>query len=124
MKTKFYLIIAVVVLASCATSKTSKIEITPAGNYVYSITGTPEGDFNGDFMITSQDKNYTAKLSAAGNDLPFNTCTWDPTNKKVTGDFTYSGYNVFFEATLNGEELNGSVSAEGDSYPFKATRKK
>lgn len=124
MKKIFFSVITVIVLASCATTKTSKVGITPAGNYDYSITGTPEGDFSGDFIITSQDKNYTAKLNAGGNELPFNTCTWDQTNNKVTGDFTYSGYNVFFDAVLNGEELIGSVSAEGTSFPFKATRKK
>ncbi len=124
MKKLFSFVIAVIVLASCNTTKTSKVEITPAGTYTYSITGTPEGDFSGDFIITTQDKNYAAKLMAGGNELPFNACTWNPTDNKVTGDFTYSGYNVFFDATLNGEELTGSVSAEGESFPFKATRKK
>lgn len=124
MKKLFSFVIAVLVFASCNTTKTSKVEVTPTGTYAYSITGTPEGDFSGDFIITSQDKNYTAKLNAAGNELPFNACSWDPSSNKVTGDFTYSGYNVYFDATLNGEELNGTVSAEGTSFPFKATRKK
>jgi hypothetical protein len=124
MKKLISFVIAVIVFTSCATTKTSKVEVTPAGTYAYSITNTPEGDFSGDFIITSQDKNYTAKLNAAGNELKFNTCAWDQTNNKVTGDFIYSGYNVYFEATLNGEELTGSVSAEGESFPFKATRKK
>ena len=124
MKNLFAFVILVIVFYSCATTKTSKVEITPAGTYIYSITNTPEGDFTGDFIITSQDKNYTAKLNAAGSELIFNTCTWDPANNKVTGDFIYSGYNIYFEAILNGEELNGSVSAEGESFSFKSTRKK
>jgi hypothetical protein len=124
MKKLFSLVILVFVLASCTTTKTSKVEVTPVGTWTYSITGTPEGDFNGDFIVGTLDKNYTARLYAAGNELAFNSCAWDKANRKVTGDFTYSGYNVYFDATLNGEELNGTVSAEGTSFPFKATRKK
>jgi hypothetical protein len=124
MKKLFVFAITVMMFTACATTSTSKVEVTPVGTWTYSITGTPEGDFNGDFVVGTQDKNYTAKLYASGNELPFNSCAWDKANSKVTGDFTYSGYNVYFDATLNGEELNGTVSAEGNSFPFKATRKK
>jgi hypothetical protein len=123
MKKLFVVVIAVIVFASCATTKSSKV-VTPAGAWDYAITGTPEGDFSGDFIITSQDKKYAASLKANGQELPFNSCAWDQANNKVTGDFNYSGYNIFFEATMSGEELKGTISAEGEHFPFKATRKK
>jgi hypothetical protein len=123
MKKLFVFVIAVIVLTSCATTKTSKV-VTPAGNWDYSITGTPEGDFFGALVITSQDKIFTAKMNARGNELAFNKFTWDAATKKVGGEFNYSGYTVYFDATVAGEEMAGTMSAEDATFPFKATRKK
>jgi len=73
--------------------------------------------------IIPADKDYTAKLNFGNGEQPIESFTWNEPDKKITGGINYSGYNVFLEATQAGEEMNGSISAEGMSFPFKATRK-
>lgn len=115
---------AALIIASCASTKTSKVVISPAGNWDYTITGTPEGDFSGVMNIVAQDKVYTAKLNASGSELAIEKFTWDEATKKVGGELYYSGTSVLFDATLAGEEMIGTMSAGGMNFPFKATRKK
>ncbi len=117
-------VFVVLIIASCASTKTSKIVITPAGNWDYIITGTPEGDFSGVMSITTQDKTFSAKMNASGSELTINNFTFDEATKKVAGDLDYSGTTVLFDALLNGEEMVGAMSAGGMNFPFKATRKK
>ncbi len=117
------LVFVVLIIASCATTKTSKVVITPTGNWDYSITGTPEGDFKGVMSIVNQDDAYTAKMNMSNGEIALSNFTWNEPAKKVTGQFNYSGYAVFFDATMAGEEMLGSMSVEGQSFPFKATRK-
>jgi hypothetical protein len=121
---KLLIVFVAFVLASCATTKTSKVEITPEGNWDYSITGTPEGDFNGVMNVTTLDKTYSAKLNASGSELPIENFAYEKESKKVTGELYYSGTPVAFDAILSGDEMTGSMSAGGMSFPFKATRKK
>jgi hypothetical protein len=123
MKSLIFVFVALMI-ASCASTKTSKVVITPAGNWDYSITGTPEGDFNGVMSIVAQDKVYTAKMNASGSELPIEKFTWDEATKKVGGELYYSGTSVLFDATLAGEEMIGTMSAGGMNFPFKATRQK
>lgn len=124
MKKYFVLAITALLITSCATTRLHKAAITPAGHWDYAITGTPEGDFFGVISIVSQDKTYSGKMMASGSELVINNFSWDETNSKVGGDFNYSGYQVYLDAVMTGEELNGSVSTEGMSFSFKATRKK
>lgn len=123
MKKLVVFFIAVIALASCTTTKSSKV-ITPAGTWDYTITGTPEGDFFGAMIITSQDKMFSAKMNSQGSEIVIDKFTWDATTQKVGGVFDYSGYPVLFEATLAGEELTGTMAVEDSAFPFKATRKK
>jgi hypothetical protein len=109
MKSLIFVFVALII-ASCASTKNTKVVITPAGNWDYSITGTPEGDFSGVMIIVAQDKIYTAKLNGSGGELG--------------GELYYSGTSVLFDATLAGEEMVGTMSAGGMNFPFKATRQK
>jgi len=121
---KFIAFIFTIALVSCASVKTSKVEVTPVGNWDYSITGTPEGDFNGGMTISVQDNNYSASMNTRGSELNIDKFFWNKETSKIGGQFNYSGYLVYFDATLSGEELTGNMSVEGQSFPFKATRKK
>jgi hypothetical protein len=123
MKNLIFIFVALII-ASCSATKTSKVAITPAGDWDYKIVGTPEGDFSGVMTITTLDKAYRAKMSASGSELTINNFTFDEANKKVAGDLDYSGTTVLFDALLNGEEMVGNMSAGGMNFPFKATRKK
>jgi len=123
MKKLFVFMITALVITSCATTKTSKA-VSPAGSWDYTITGTPEGDFFGVLDIATQDKNYVAKMLASGSEIPVNNFIWEAATSKVGGDFNYSGYTVYLDASMAGEAITGSVTTEGMSFPFKATRKK
>jgi hypothetical protein len=123
MKNLIFVFIALMSV-SCVSTKTTKVVITPAGNWDYLITGTPEGNFSGVMSIVSENNIYSAKMTASGSELTINKFTWDEPNKKLGGEFNYSGYPVLFDATMSGEEMAGSMSVEGMNFPFKATRKK
>ena len=124
MKKLLGFIVVAIALASCATTKTSKVIITPAGEWDFSVTGTPEGDFVGVMNIAPLDKAYIAKMNVGGGEQSIEKFNWDEPNKKINGEILYSGYNVFLDATMEAESLTGTMSAEGMSFPFKATRKK
>jgi hypothetical protein len=128
MKLIFTLFAGLLLMAACTSTKTStassKTKVTPAGDWDYSIKETPEGDFTGIMTVTQQETAYSAKLNANGYDLPFEKFTWDEANQEVTGELYYSGTSVLFSAKLVGEEMNGTMSAGGMEFPFKATRKK
>lgn len=123
MKNVLYLMFAMVMLSSCATTKTSTLAVSPAGNWDYVITGTPEGDFSGVMTIIDENKIYTAKMTANGSEINIYKFTWDATTMKIGGEFNYSNYTVLLDAGMAAEEMIGTMSVEGMSFPFKATRK-
>jgi hypothetical protein len=115
------------IIFSCSTTKTgtsTKAPITPAGEWEFSITETPQGDFNGIMTIGQQEKSFTAKLNANGSDIHFENFSWDEPSRKAEGELIYSGTTVYFDVTMEGEEMTGNLSTGGMNFPFKATRKK
>lgn len=117
------LLFIALIISSCATTKTAKAP-SPAGNWDYTISGTPEGDFVGVMTIAEIDKALSAKLNSSGNELPIEKFAYDKETKKMTGEVYYNGTPVLFDAVMEGEALNGTMSAGGMNFPFKATRKK
>ena len=124
MKNTLYFLLGILMLSSCATTKTASVQINPTGNWDYSITGTPEGDFGGLMTVSRSSDAFTAKMIANGAELPLENFTYNEATKKVSGLLYYSGTPVSLDALLNGEEMTGLMSAEGMNFPFKATRKK
>ena len=124
MKNTLYFLLGILMLSSCATTKTASVQINPTGNWDYSITGTPEGDFGGLMTVGRSSDAFTAKMIANGAELPLENFTYNEATKKVSGLLYYSGTPVSLDALLNGEEMTGFMSAEGMNFPFKATRKK
>ena len=124
MKNTLYFLLVILVLSSCATTKTASVQINPTGDWNYSITGTPEGDFSGIMTVGRNAEAFTAKMTANGAELPLENFAFNDETKKVTGLLYYSGTPVSLDALLNGEEMTGFMSAEGMNFPFKATRKK
>lgn len=123
MKNLIFAFVALIIV-SCTSTKTTTVVITPAGNWDYVITGTPEGDFSGVMSIVSENALYSAKMTASGSEITIYKFSWDEPSKKVGGEFNYSNYTVLFDAAVAGEEMVGSMSVEGMNFPFKATRKK
>jgi hypothetical protein len=123
MKLNLIYLFVALVLASCASTKTTS-KITPVGDWDYMITGTPEGDFKGVLNVTAAGTGYAAKMLSAAGEAPLQKFAYDPTTKKVTGAVPYNEFMVDMDATVAADEMTGSMSAGGMSFPFKATRKK
>ena len=120
---KFTYLFLVLVLASCATVKTKKVAITPVGDWDYTITGTPNGDYAGVMTISEKENVFAAVMKTSEGELVFKNINFDKATNIVTGSFTYQGTDLAFNATLAGEALTGTISAEGYGFPFKGTRK-
>lgn len=120
---KFIYLFLVLVMASCATVKTKKVVITPVGDWDYTITGTPNGDYAGVLSIVEKESVLSAVMKTNEGELPFNSAGFDKVTNIVTGKFTYQGTDLVFNATLAGEEMTGTISTGGYGFPFKATRK-
>jgi len=117
MKNIFSILIALFI-TSCAS-------VSPVGNWDYKITGTPEGDYAGVMTVTKKDKKtLEAVMESTVGKLTFTKFTFNTKAKKSFGDFTYQGMSVVFDATVSEKEMNGNISVEGMSFPYKATRKK
>ncbi|MBX7126465.1 MAG: hypothetical protein K1X47_12295 [Cyclobacteriaceae bacterium] len=117
MKKLLAVAFAGLVLMSCSS-------LSPAGNWTYSITGTPQGDYTGNMSVAKEKSGYSASLAAEGSSIPFNQFSYDKKASKSNGNFNYQGMMVNLEANVTQEEMNGSVSVQGMTFPFKAIRKK
>jgi hypothetical protein len=136
MKNLIYFLLVTWTLSSCAstvttttastTTTTASVQevLSPAGNWDYTITGTPQGDFAGVLTITETGQLFSAILAVNGNGLPIENFAYNKETKKLTGEINYSGLVIAFEALMTGDELNGGLSDGEMQFPFKATRKK
>ncbi len=108
-------------LASCAATKLAKV---PVGIWSYSITGTPNGDYSGDLIVSLTDGKYAAMFKSSEGEIPLSDPAYDKATKKLTGNFDYQGTTVFFDSITTGDTMTETVSAGGGNFPFKATKKK
>ncbi len=123
MKNLFYIFVGLLLLSSCASTKTSKAP-SPNGTWDYTITGTPEGDFSGVLTISEVDKTLSAKMASNVGDLVIDKYLYNKETMKMSGEFYYSGALVLFDAVLAVDQIDGAMSTSGMNFPFKATRKK
>ena len=98
--------------------------VGPTGSWDYTVTGTPQGDFKGELIVTKNETGYTAKLSSKDGEIPFNSFTYDKKGKKSAGTFDFSGTAVDFKAGVEKEQMKGTMNAGGMEFPFTATKKK
>ena len=123
MKNLFYLILIASLLSSCATTKTTNKVPAVIGNWDYAISGTPQGDFKGIMTVTEVDEVLTAKLISDGTELPIEKFIFSKETQKMSGEFDFSGALILFDGMLNSNEITGTMTTSGMSFPFKATRK-
>jgi hypothetical protein len=116
MKKIFCFIALIALLSSCAPA--------PIGAWNYTVTGTPEGNFAGVMKIAKKENGYSATMNSKGGETVFNSFSYSAKTKKAEGTFDYSGTPINFQAQLNKDQLNGTMSTGGMEFPFKATRKK
>lgn len=122
MKTILSLLFIAITITACVATKTASKVPSPTGNWDYTISGTPEGDFKGQMVVTETDKILNAKLAGNGIDLPIDKFAFDATSQKLTGEFWYGSTQVNMDVIMNGDQMAGTVSAGGMTFPFKATR--
>ena len=96
----------------------------PVGTWVYNITGTPEGDFTGDFIVSEEKEKYTAVLKSGDAQVPLVNPVYEKATQKLRGTFDYQGNTILLECVTAGDTMTGTVSTGDSSFPFKATRKK
>jgi len=106
-----------------ATSAVASEVGTPVGNWDYEVLNTPQGNFSGVMSITSAAAGYAAKMSTPVGEVAINQFSWDGSGRKVAGVFSFTGFQVQFDASLAGREMTGYMSVDGMQFPFKATRK-
>lgn len=137
MKNLIYFFFGVWALASCAPAATTStttttttinnpvVVISPMGQWNYTITGTPQGDYAGLFTVTQNGLQFSAMIAVAGTDLPIQNFVFNPETKKMTGELSYMGLLIAFEAVMTTpDELTGAMAEGGMEFPFKATRRK
>ena len=117
MKRILFTLIICSLISSCAS-------VGPAGQWNYTVTGTPQGDFTGEMTVTKNDKGYAAKMKNKEDEINFNSFTYDKKEKKTVGSFDFSGTSVEFNALLAKDQLKGTMNAGGMEFPFTATKKK
>jgi hypothetical protein len=117
-----FVIFTVALLASCASTKSAK-ENSPAGDWDYSITGTPQGDFSGIMTITKTDAGYTGQLVSSQGTLPFSSTKYSKEENKVVAEFDYSGMPVLLTGMISGTTMTGTVATSGYEFPLSATKK-
>jgi hypothetical protein len=123
MKNKISFLFILFLIAACvATKKTAKAP-SPTGSWDYEITGTPQGDFKGVMTIVEVDKVLTAKLVSDGNEIPLDKFVFSKETQKMSAEFDYSGALVLFDGVFNTNEITGTMSTSGMTFPFKAIRK-
>ena len=120
---KFIYLFTLIMLTSCATVKTKKIAVTPVGDWDYTLTGTPSGDYSGILSIIEKEKVLAATIKSSEGELPLTNVNFDKATSVITGNLNYQGTILALNATLSGESLAGTISSGGSEFPFKATRK-
>lgn len=104
-------------VTSCAVNKA-------AGNWDYSVTGTPQGDYSGVMVITQEKSGYTGKLTGQTGEIPFDKLSYDKKQGKLSGNFYFSGYPLSLTATVVKDEMKGAISTGDMEFPLTASRKK
>lgn len=117
MKKITTIILSGLFLASCAATG-------PVGQWDYSVTGTPQGDYSGVMTISKTTDGYAAKMSGQAGDIAFEKFSYDKKLKLTKGTFYFSGVDVAFDAKVSKEAMKGTMSAGGGDFPFSATKKK
>jgi hypothetical protein len=100
------------------------LETSPLGTWVYNITGTPEGDFTGNLVVSEDKGKYIAVLKSGDAHVPLVNPVYVKATQKLKGTFDYQGNTILLECITAGDTMTGTVSTGDSSFPFKATRKK
>ncbi len=116
------IICTIAILSSCASTKSVQ-ENSPAGEWEYSIQGTPNGDFSGIMTITKTETGFSGQLASSAGILPFTSTKYFKEENKVEAEFDYSGMPVLLTGMITGTTMTGTVATSGYEFPLSATKK-
>lgn len=114
-----FLAVITLVAFSCAPSR--KAADISVGSWNYTVTGTPNGDVSGYFMITKEGVNYTGSINSNQGSIPFKTISIADRNLSAT--FDYSGYAARMNGTFQGNAFAGNVTVDNNDFPITASRR-
>lgn len=114
----FIFLIVALVSYSCASTK--KMADTSIGAWDYTITGTPEGDLNGTFVIAKDGDAYTGVLKSTQGEIDLNNVVVEDGN--LSCDFDYMGYTVNMSGLFEGSTFDGKVSVDYNDFPMTAEK--
>lgn len=105
----------------CKGSKATSKAFSPAGTWTYAITGTPEGDFNGEMVLESSGSGYSGQLNSSDGTIDLENISLE--GQDMSGSFYTFGYDADLKGTFEGDNFKGTVSIAGYSFPVTMTRK-
>lgn len=125
--------VAVLSLSGCSSTKKATTTVSntgsgvsaPAeGSYVgkwsFVVKGTPEGDTQGDMIISSAGNALKGLISTGGAQTEIQDLKI--TNNLLTGIFYYNGMAINMSGTFSGNAYDGKVEAQGYAFPMTATK--
>lgn len=112
-------IVAAFIAYGCASTK--KVADASLGTWDYKITGTPQGDLDGNFVIEKEGDAYTGSLNGEAGSIPLEGVTVEDGKLKCTFDF--QGYEILMSGTFEGSSYTGNVSVDYNEFPMTATKR-
>lgn len=106
-------------VAGCATTK--KMADTRIGDWEYTVTDTPEGDFTGFFSISKEGDAYVGVLKSSNQEAT-QLKKFILEDNNFSGSFDYMGYNVIMKGVIEGETMSGEMTVDYNGFPFTAKK--
>lgn len=119
MKNPFYVfILSLCLLVACTATK--KVVYNPVGNWDYTVSNTPNGDVTGTLVLSKTGNTYKAVLQSPMGDVDLNNVKVE--DNQLSGTFDMQGYELELKGSFEGENLQGTIGADGNTFPLKASR--
>jgi hypothetical protein len=119
-KHSFFIVLLLALLTwGCAGSKKARLDAV--GEWKFTVTDTPEGNYDGTIMIYRSAQNQltgtlrTDKIETALNDLQLD-------DDHLSASFEFMGFNVRMDGTLMANTFDGSVQVDDQSFPMRGVR--
>ena len=120
MRLKLLFPVLLLSVFSLALSSCSKKD-PHAGMWSWEVKNTPEGDFTGEMVILKEKGEYSGSFIGGGNATSMKNLVIE--ENRASFEASTSGYDVKVEGTFgDANNFEGTISAEGYKFPFKATK--
>ena len=111
--------IAIFIAYGCATTK--KVADVSIGTWDYKMTETPQGDMEGNFVISKEGDAYSGSLNSEAGSIPLEGVTVEDGKLECTFDF--QGYEILMTGTFEGTSYSGIVSVDDNEFTMMAVKK-